>query len=71
VHAGFAHRRKTLAGSLALTPGAGDGLRATVREALTAIGLPADARAERLAPEDWSRLAEALGREELIALRPR
>ncbi len=71
VHAGFAHRRKALAGSLALTPGAGDGLRATVREALTALGLPADARAERLAPEDWSRLAEALGREELIALRPR
>jgi 16S rRNA (adenine1518-N6/adenine1519-N6)-dimethyltransferase len=71
VHAGFAHRRKALAGSLALTPGAGDGLRAAVREALEAIGLPADARAERLAPEDWSRLAEALGHEELIALRPR
>jgi 16S rRNA (adenine1518-N6/adenine1519-N6)-dimethyltransferase len=71
VHAGFAHRRKALAGSLALTPGAADDLRATVRDALETLGLPADARAERLDPEDWSRLAGVLGSEELLRLRPR
>jgi 16S rRNA (adenine1518-N6/adenine1519-N6)-dimethyltransferase len=71
VHAGFAHRRKALAGSLALSPGAADDLRATVRDALESLGLPPDARAERLGPEDWSRLAGAVGRDELIRLRPR
>ncbi|MEA2332257.1 MAG: rRNA (adenine1518-N6/adenine1519-N6)-dimethyltransferase [Thermoleophilaceae bacterium] len=71
VHAAFAHRRKALAGSLALTPGAPDGLRAATREALGAIGHPADARAERLPPEDWPRLADAIGRERLTELRPR
>ena len=34
VHAGFAHRRKALAGSLALSPGAPDDLREAAREAL-------------------------------------
>jgi 16S rRNA (adenine1518-N6/adenine1519-N6)-dimethyltransferase len=62
VHEGFAHRRKALAGSLALAPGAPPGLRDRTRAALAGMGLPADARAERLAPEDWPRLAEALGR---------
>jgi len=71
VHAGFAHRRKALAGSLALTPGAPDGIREAVREALEELGLPADARAERLAPGDWERLADAVGRERLTRLRPR
>jgi 16S rRNA (adenine1518-N6/adenine1519-N6)-dimethyltransferase len=71
VHAGFAHRRKALAGSLALTPGAPEDLRGAVREALRALELPPDARAERLAPEDWSRLAHAIGRERLVRLRPR
>jgi 16S rRNA (adenine1518-N6/adenine1519-N6)-dimethyltransferase len=71
VHAGFAHRRKALAGSLALTAGAADDLRATVRDALESLGLPPDARAERLDPEDWSRLAGALGPEALLPLRPR
>jgi 16S rRNA (adenine1518-N6/adenine1519-N6)-dimethyltransferase len=71
VHAGFAHRRKALAGSLALSPGAPDDLRAAAREALTALGLPADARAERLAPQDWPRLADAIGRERITGLRPR
>ena len=71
VHAGFAHRRKALAGSLALTPGAGEDLRAAVRNALETLGLPPDARAERLSPEDWSRLAAALGRDALLRLRPR
>ena len=71
VHAGFAHRRKALAGSLALSPGAPDDVRATAREALTALGLPADARAERLAPQDWPRLADAIGRERITRLHPR
>ena len=61
VHAGFAHRRKALAGSLALAPGAPPGLRDAVRAALEDMELPADARAERLAPADWTRLAGALG----------
>ena len=71
VHAGFAHRRKALAGSLALAPGAAGDLRATVRDALETLGLPLDARAERLPPEAWSSLAGALGSEELLRLRPR
>jgi 16S rRNA (adenine1518-N6/adenine1519-N6)-dimethyltransferase len=71
VHAGFAHRRKALAGSLALTPGAPEHLRATVRSALDAMGLPADARAERVAAQDWPRLAERIGGENLVSLRPR
>jgi 16S rRNA (adenine1518-N6/adenine1519-N6)-dimethyltransferase len=71
IHAAFAHRRKALAGSLALTPGAGEGLRDATRAALEQLGQPADARAERLAPEDWPRLAEAIGHERLAGLRPR
>ena len=71
VHAGFAHRRKALAGSFALTPGASDDIREATRAALEQLGHPADARAERLPPADWPRLAEAIGRERLAALRPR
>ena len=71
VHAGFAHRRKALAGSLALVPGAPDGLRDATRAALAELGQPQDARAERLAAEDWPRLADAIGRDRLAALRPR
>ncbi|MBA2630898.1 MAG: ribosomal RNA small subunit methyltransferase A [Thermoleophilaceae bacterium] len=71
VHAGFAHRRKALSGSLALTPGAPDGLRKAVREALARIGLPEDARAERLAPQQWRELAADLGHEPLAGLAPR
>jgi 16S rRNA (adenine1518-N6/adenine1519-N6)-dimethyltransferase len=71
VHAGFAHRRKALGGSLALTPGAPDDIRDAARAGLESIGLPADARAERLAPEDWERLAAAIGRDRLAGLRPR
>jgi 16S rRNA (adenine1518-N6/adenine1519-N6)-dimethyltransferase len=70
VHAGFAHRRKALAGSVALVPGGAE-LRDATRAALAAIGQPQDARAERLGPEDWPRLADAIGRERLGALRPR
>jgi 16S rRNA (adenine1518-N6/adenine1519-N6)-dimethyltransferase len=57
----FAHRRKTLAGSLALAGGAPGRSREQVREALVALGQPADARAERLSPEDFRALAGALG----------
>jgi 16S rRNA (adenine1518-N6/adenine1519-N6)-dimethyltransferase len=71
VHAGFAHRRKALAGSLALTPGAPDDIRDATRAALEQVGHPADARAERLASEDWPRLADAIGHGRLAALRPR
>jgi 16S rRNA (adenine1518-N6/adenine1519-N6)-dimethyltransferase len=71
VHAGFAHRRKALAGSLALTTGAPDGIRDATRAALEQLGHPADVRAERLPPDDWPRLADAIGRERLAGLRPR
>jgi 16S rRNA (adenine1518-N6/adenine1519-N6)-dimethyltransferase len=71
VHAGFAHRRKALAGSLALTPGAPSDLRDATRDALETIGRPPGARAEQLAPDEWPRLAEAIGRERLAGLRPR
>ncbi len=52
VQKGFAHRRKALARSVAL----GGGDRDRVRAALEAMGRPADARAETLAPEDWREL---------------
>jgi len=71
VHAAFAHRRKALAGSLALAPGARPDLRDAARDALLALGRPADARAEQLAPDEWPRLAAAIGRERLSGLRPR
>jgi len=61
VHAGFAHRRKALAGSLALFPDAPAGVRDATRAALERLGHQADARAERLTPADWPRLAELLG----------
>lgn len=59
-HAGFAHRRKALAGSLALAPGAEPGVRDRARAALTALGFPPDVRAERLGAEDWVALAERM-----------
>lgn len=62
VSAAFAHRRKTLAGSLALAPGAAPDVRERARSALVAIGQPADARAERLAPHELEELADRLGR---------
>ena len=71
VHAAFAHRRKALAGSLALAPGARPGLRDAARAALESLGRPPDARAEQLHPEEWPRLAGAIGRECLAGLRPR
>jgi 16S rRNA (adenine1518-N6/adenine1519-N6)-dimethyltransferase len=82
VHAGFAHRRKPLAGSLALAaenaraaadtaraaPDTARELRDAARAALERLGQPADARAERLAPEEFARLAELLGHERLELL---
>jgi 16S rRNA (adenine1518-N6/adenine1519-N6)-dimethyltransferase len=62
VHAGFAHRRKALPRALSLAPGAPPGIRDRAREALERIGYPPDARAERLAPRDFERLAEELAR---------
>ena len=62
VHAAFAHRRKALAGSLALAPGAGPGRRERAREALVALGHSADERAQRLSPEEFRALAATLGR---------
>jgi 16S rRNA (adenine1518-N6/adenine1519-N6)-dimethyltransferase len=61
VHAAFAHRRKALAGSLALAPGAPEGVRDAARAALERLGHPPDARAERLAPHDFAVLAAELG----------
>jgi 16S rRNA (adenine1518-N6/adenine1519-N6)-dimethyltransferase len=71
VHAAFAHRRKALPGSLALDAGAPAGLREAAREALAEIGLPADARAERLAPAEFARLAELIGEDRLEPLKAR
>jgi 16S rRNA (adenine1518-N6/adenine1519-N6)-dimethyltransferase len=60
VHAAFAHRRKALAGSLALARGAPAGIRERARSALEEIGHPPDERAERLAPEEFRALARRL-----------
>ena len=60
MHDAFAHRRKALAGSLALAPGAAPGIRERARAALVAIGHRPDARAERLSPEEFVELAERL-----------
>ena len=60
VHDAFAHRRKALAGSLALAAGAPAGVRERARAALVSIGHPADERAERLAPEEFRELSRRL-----------
>ena len=57
VEAAFAHRRKTLANSVAFT---GVASRAQVEEALAALGLSPGARAEELAPREFVRLADVL-----------
>jgi len=57
IRAAFAHRRKSLARSLEhVRPGS----LAEARAALEAMGLPADARAEALAPEDFVALSAKL-----------
>ena len=55
VRAAFAHRRKALARSVGLS-GIADPAR--LRDALVELGQPADARAERLAPEEFACLWE-------------
>jgi 16S rRNA (adenine1518-N6/adenine1519-N6)-dimethyltransferase len=60
VSGSFAHRRKTLVGSLALSGGAPGRSREQVRGALTELGLATDVRAERLSPQDFRALAAAL-----------
>lgn len=60
VHGAFAHRRKALAGSLALAPGAQPGIRERARTELTEMGLAADVRAERLSPEQFLELDRRL-----------
>jgi 16S rRNA (adenine1518-N6/adenine1519-N6)-dimethyltransferase len=57
VRAAFAHRRKSLARSLEL---AMPGSLGPAREALEAMGLPADARAQALTPPQFERLAGEL-----------
>jgi 16S rRNA (adenine1518-N6/adenine1519-N6)-dimethyltransferase len=57
VRAAFAHRRKTLAGSVEL---AGVSSRSEVQAALAEAGLDPGVRAEALAPEDFVRLRERL-----------
>jgi 16S rRNA (adenine1518-N6/adenine1519-N6)-dimethyltransferase len=58
VQQGFAHRRKALGRSVSLASGTDS--RERVRAALEAMGKPADARAETLAPGEWRTLYEAL-----------
>ena len=58
VAASFAHRRKTLVGSLRL----GGWEREPVQQALDSLGLASDVRAERLSPEQFLELARVLER---------
>jgi 16S rRNA (adenine1518-N6/adenine1519-N6)-dimethyltransferase len=62
VGAAFAHRRKALAGSLALAPGATKGVRDRARDVLAELGHPPDVRAERLSPQDFRLLHAKLSR---------
>jgi 16S rRNA (adenine1518-N6/adenine1519-N6)-dimethyltransferase len=57
VEAGFAHRRKTLPNSLALS---GAASRERAETALRTLGREPDARAESLDPSEFVALAEAL-----------
>jgi 16S rRNA (adenine1518-N6/adenine1519-N6)-dimethyltransferase len=63
VRAGFAHRRKPLASSLALASGQPAEIRQRTRAALEEMGHPPDERAERLAPEEFRALAARLNRQ--------
>jgi 16S rRNA (adenine1518-N6/adenine1519-N6)-dimethyltransferase len=61
VRGAFAHRRKTLVGSLSLSGrGTAGHSRELVRHALHRLGHPPDVRAERLSPEDFRSLARLL-----------
>ncbi|MGN6275136.1 MAG: 16S rRNA (adenine(1518)-N(6)/adenine(1519)-N(6))-dimethyltransferase RsmA [Solirubrobacterales bacterium] len=57
IRAAFAHRRKSLARSLEY---ARPGLLGPAREALAALGLPEDARAEALSPRQFAALSAKL-----------
>jgi 16S rRNA (adenine1518-N6/adenine1519-N6)-dimethyltransferase len=57
VQGAFAHRRKTLPNSLALS---GLAVREEATAALAALGHKATVRAENLTPEEFARLAEFL-----------
>jgi 16S rRNA (adenine1518-N6/adenine1519-N6)-dimethyltransferase len=57
----FAHRRKALARSVLLAGAVAGHTREEVRAALVELGHPEDVRAERLSPEDFRALAQALG----------
>jgi 16S rRNA (adenine1518-N6/adenine1519-N6)-dimethyltransferase len=59
VQQGFAHRRKALPRSLALATHDSE-VRERARAALEAMGLPPDARAERLSPHQFAELARRL-----------
>lgn len=59
VQGAFAHRRKALPKSLQLHTG-DKGLRDRARAALAALGLPEDARAERLTPAQFRALGERI-----------
>jgi 16S rRNA (adenine1518-N6/adenine1519-N6)-dimethyltransferase len=64
VQRAFAHRRKALARSVSLGAGSPEEARAVrerAREALVALGHPADERAERLSPEEFRALWERVG----------
>jgi 16S rRNA (adenine1518-N6/adenine1519-N6)-dimethyltransferase len=66
IRAAFAHRRKALARSVSIATATGVAplaplSRERVLQALSALGLPADVRAERLTPEQFRALGEALG----------
>jgi 16S rRNA (adenine1518-N6/adenine1519-N6)-dimethyltransferase len=58
----FAHRRKTLVGSLALSRPMSASSREQLREALIGLGHPSDVRAERVSPEEFRALARVLAR---------
>lgn len=59
VRASFAHRRKTLLGSLRLAYGS-KGLEAQMREELESLGYPPDVRGEQVTPFDYFRLSQRL-----------
>lgn len=61
VQGAFAHRRKALPKSLQLH-GGDKALRDRARAALADLGLPEDARAERLTPAQFRALSERIGR---------
>jgi 16S rRNA (adenine1518-N6/adenine1519-N6)-dimethyltransferase len=57
----FAHRRKALAGSLALAPRSASNVRERTQAALVELGHPPNERAERLSPQEFRELALRLG----------